>query len=125
MNQVHRIRLDVSMAQSLESIEQVTYETLEQQVIAAIRRVYDPEIPVNVYDLGLIYDLRINSESEVFVDMTLTAPACPVAGILPGQVATAIKQVKSVRDATVNLVWNPPWSKERISDEAKLILGIM
>lgn len=125
MTQAHRNGLDGAIPQILKTIQQVADETLEQQVIDAIRTVYDPEIPVNVYDLGLIYDLKINSESEVFVDMTLTAPACPVAGILPGQVATAIKQVIGVRDATVNLVWDPPWSKDQISDEAKLILGIL
>lgn len=97
---------------------------LEQRVIAAIRSVYDPEIPVNVYDLGLIYRLDIDAGNAVSVDMTLTAPGCPVAGVLPGQVESAIKGVEGVTDAKVQLVWDPPWDKERISDEAKLTLGL-
>ncbi len=101
------------------------YDTpLLEPVIAAIRSVYDPEIPVNVYDLGLIYTVQINNDNEVFVAMTLTAPACPVAGSLPGQVADAIRAVPEVRDAWVELVWDPPWTKDRISDEAMLALGL-
>lgn len=98
--------------------------TLEQRVIAAIRRVYDPEIPLNVYDLGLIYDLQINDQKEVAIKMTLTAPGCPVAGILPGQVADAVRAVDGISDAKVELVWNPPWNQDRMSDEAKLTLGL-
>lgn len=98
--------------------------TLEEHLIAAMRTVHDPEISVNIYDLGLIYKIDINDRNEVFVDMTLTAPACPVAGILPGQVEAAIKSVDGVSDAHVNLVWNPPWDRERISDEGKLAMGL-
>ncbi|MGD9000674.1 MAG: SUF system Fe-S cluster assembly protein [Granulosicoccaceae bacterium] len=99
--------------------------SLEQRVIAAMRTVYDPEIPVNIYDLGLIYEVQINEQSEVFVKMTLTAPGCPVAGILPGQVESAIRSVEGVTDARVELVWDPPWTRERMSDEAKLTLGLL
>jgi FeS assembly SUF system protein len=99
--------------------------TLEQCVIAAIRSVYDPEIPLNVYDLGLIYDLQINEQAEVAIKMTLTAPGCPVAGILPGQVADAVKAVDGIADAKVELVWDPPWNQDRMSDEAKLTLGLL
>lgn len=98
--------------------------SLKERVIAAMRTVYDPEISVNIYDLGLIYEIDINPQSEVFVKMTLTAPACPVAGILPGQVEAAIKSVDGVSDARVELVWDPPWSQERMTDEAKLTLGL-
>lgn len=98
--------------------------SLEEHVIAAMRTVHDPEISVNIYDLGLIYNIDINDDNEVFVDMTLTAPACPVAGILPGQVEEAIKQIEAVCDAHVELVWNPPWGRERISDEGKLAMGL-
>lgn len=98
---------------------------LREAIIAAIRTVYDPEISLNIYDLGLIYDLQINDRQEVFINMTLTAPGCPVAGILPGQVENAVKGVTGVRDAHVELVWDPPWSSERISDEAKLTLGLL
>ena len=98
--------------------------SLESRVIAAMRTVYDPEISVNIYDLGLIYELHINDQAEVQVKMTLTAPACPVAGILPGQVAAAIKSVEGVSDANVELVWDPPWTQERMTDEARLTLGL-
>ena len=99
--------------------------TLEQRAIAAMRSVYDPEIPLNIYDLGLIYDLQINDKAEVFIKMTLTAPGCPVAGILPGQVADAVKAVEGIEDAKVELVWDPPWNQDRMSDEAKLTLGLL
>jgi FeS assembly SUF system protein len=98
--------------------------SLEERVIAAMRTVYDPEISVNIYDLGLVYEIQINARSEVFVKMTLTAPGCPVAGSLPGQVESAIRAVEGVGDARVELVWDPPWSVERMSDEAKLTLGL-
>ncbi len=98
--------------------------TLEQRVIAAMRQVYDPEISVNIYDLGLIYDLQINQQKEVAIKMTLTAPGCPVAGILPGQVADAVRSVDGIQDAQVELVWDPPWDQDRISDEARLTLGL-
>jgi FeS assembly SUF system protein len=98
--------------------------SLEARVIAAIRTVYDPEISVNIYDLGLIYGLDINARAEVSVRMTLTAPGCPVAGILPEQVAAAIRAVDGVADAQVELVWDPPWNQDCMSDEAKLTLGL-
>lgn len=98
--------------------------TLQERVIAAIRTIYDPEISVNIYDLGLIYDIQIDDQSDVSVDMTLTSPACPVAGSLPGQVECAIKAVEGVHDANVKLVWDPPWGQDRMSDEAKLALGL-
>jgi FeS assembly SUF system protein len=97
---------------------------LEQRVIAAMRTVYDPEISVNIYDLGLIYDIQISEQAEVFVQMTLTAPGCPVAGILPGQVECAIRGVEGVTNARVELVWEPPWSQDCMSDEARLTLGL-
>jgi FeS assembly SUF system protein len=98
---------------------------LRDQVIEALRRVYDPEIPVNIYDLGLIYRLELLDDRRVEVDMTLTAPACPVAGTLPGMVENAIRQVPGVSDAHVELVWDPPWTQERMSEEALLQLGMM
>lgn len=98
--------------------------SLEMRIVASIRTVYDPEISVNIYDLGLIYGLDINARAEVSVRMTLTAPGCPVAGILPKQVASAIRAVDGVADAQVELVWDPPWNQDCISDEAKLTLGL-
>jgi FeS assembly SUF system protein len=99
-------------------------DSLEARVIAAMRTVYDPEIAVNIYDLGLIYGLDINAHAEVSVRMTLTAPGCPVAGILPEQVASAIRAVDGVTAAQVELVWDPPWSQDCMSDEARLTLGL-
>jgi len=98
--------------------------SLEMRIVASIRTVYDPEISVNIYDLGLIYGLDINARAEVSVRMTLTAPGCPVAGILPKQVASAIRAVDGVADAQVELVWDPPWNQDCMSEEAKLTLGL-
>lgn len=99
-------------------------EALKQQVIAAIQSVYDPEIPVNIWELGLIYDVRLK-DGIAEVDMTLTAPACPVAGTLPGEVADRIRMLEGIADAKVELVWDPPWDQSRMSDEAKLELGLL
>lgn len=99
--------------------------TLKETIVDALREIHDPEIPVNIYDLGLIYRIIIDDQYQVKVDMTLTAPACPVAGILPGQVEDAIRSVKGVTKADVKLVWDPPWTQENMSDEAKLELGIL
>ena len=98
---------------------------LEDRVVAALRSVYDPELPVNIYDLGLIYDLRISPGGEVDIDMTLTAPACPVAGTLPGLVENTVRQVDGVTTARVQLVWDPPWTRDRISEAARLELGLL
>jgi FeS assembly SUF system protein len=98
---------------------------LEQQVVAALRSVHDPEIPVNIYDLGLIYLVHIDDHNVVNVQMTLTAPACPVAGTLPGQVENVLREVEGVRDASVELVWDPPWDQSRMSEDARLTLGLL
>ena len=95
----------------------------EEQIIKVLRGVYDPEIPVSIYDLGLIYDIRIDDD-VVHVRMTLTTPACPVAGILPGQVETRVKAIEGVSDATVELVWDPPWTPDKMSEAAKLQLNM-
>jgi FeS assembly SUF system protein len=98
---------------------------LREQVLAALKTVRDPEIPVNLVDLGLIYELIANKDGVVYVEMTLTTPACPVAGALPGQVRDAISAVPGVQDVRVKLVWTPPWDKDRMSEEAKLELGLI
>jgi FeS assembly SUF system protein len=99
---------------------------LEKQVVEACRTVFDPEIPVNIYDLGLVYEVVGNEESgEVSIKMTLTSPACPVAGTLPGEVEQRVRDVQGVRDVKLELVWDPPWDKDMISDEVKLQLGIL
>jgi len=97
---------------------------LRGAVIEALRTVYDPEIPVNVYDLGLIYEIQFDPQGDVEILMTLTAPACPVAGTLPGVVADAVRQVAGIGAVEVKLVWDPPWGPERMSDEARLALGM-
>jgi FeS assembly SUF system protein len=98
---------------------------LEGKVIAAIQQIYDPEIPVNIYELGLIYKVDVRDDNSVRVDMTLTAPACPVAGTLPGQVEAKIEEIPEVTRANVELVWDPPWSKDRMSEAALLELGLL
>ena len=98
---------------------------LKPRIIEAISKVFDPEIPVNIYELGLIYDIRINADAVVKVQMTLTAPNCPAAQILPSQVTTAVKEVPDVTDATVEVVWEPPWDQTKMSDAAKLQLGLL
>ena len=98
---------------------------LREQVLDALKTVRDPEIPVNLVDLGLIYELIVNKDGIVYVEMTLTTPACPVAGALPGQVRDAISAVPGVQDVRVKLVWTPPWDRNRMSEEAKLELGLI
>lgn len=105
--------------------QQISGDTTEERVISAIRTVYDPEISVNLYDLGLIYDIDITADGSVDIRMTLTAPACPVAGILPQQVQQAVEQVAEISDARVELVWDPPWSQDCMTEEAKLELGLL
>lgn len=100
-------------------------EALREKIIAALRTIYDPEIPVNIYDLGLIYTIEQTGCCEISIKMTLTAPACPVAGSMPGVVADRVKALDEVDDCQVELVWNPPWSKDMITDEVKLELGIL
>ena len=100
-------------------------KALEEKVIEAMRSCFDPEIPVNIYDLGLIYGVEIDDESNVDVKMTLTSPACPVASSLPGEVQGKVAAVEGVANATVDLVWDPPWTQAMLSEAAKLQLGLM
>lgn len=98
---------------------------LKENVLAAMRTCYDPEIPVNIYDLGLIYDTRVEPTGEVFVKMTLTAPACPAAGTLPGEVEDKIRVLPLVKDVKVEVIWDPPWDKSKMSEAALLQLGLL
>jgi len=98
---------------------------LRQEVIDAISSCYDPEIPVNIWELGLIYDLDVRDEGRIGVQMTLTSPSCPVAESLPAEVERKIREVPGVRDVDFALVWEPPWSPERMSEAAKLTLGML
>jgi FeS assembly SUF system protein len=102
-----------------------TEHPLYDQIVEACRSVHDPEIPVNIYDLGLIYRIAIDGEGKVDVDMTLTAPGCPVAGEMPGWVAEAIEPIPGVSQVNVELVWEPPWGLDKLTDEARLELGLV
>jgi len=98
---------------------------LYENVLDALRGIFDPEIPVNIYDLGLIYGVDVSDEADVMVTMTLTTPHCPVAESMPGEVELRVSSVPGVRDAEVNLVWDPPWDPSKMSDEARLELGML
>jgi FeS assembly SUF system protein len=99
---------------------------LRDKIVAEVlQSIYDPEIPVNIYDLGLIYELKVEESGEVNVKMTLTAPACPVAGWLVMEVQEKIKQLPEVKDVKVELVWDPPWDTSRMSEAGKLQLGLV
>ncbi|MHA6332331.1 SUF system Fe-S cluster assembly protein [Qipengyuania sp. CAU 1752] len=98
---------------------------LYEAVVSALKEIYDPEIPVNIYDLGLIYGVEVDDEADVTVTMTLTTPHCPVAETMPGEVELRAASVPGVRDAEVNLVWDPPWGPEKMTDEARLELGML
>jgi len=102
-----------------------TDHPLFNAVVEACRTVYDPEIPVNIYDLGLVYTIYINAENDVRLIMTLTAPGCPVAGEMPGWLNDAIEPVAGVKSVEVELTWDPPWGMDMMSDEARLELGFM
>ena len=97
---------------------------IKDKIIAEIKKIYDPELPVNIYDLGLIYDINILKGNNVFIKMSLTSPGCPVAGELPKQVADELTKIRNVGLIKVELVWDPPWTKERMSEDAKLALDI-
>lgn len=99
-------------------------EMLQQEIIKALREVYDPELPVNLYDLGLIYEVNILEDKMVQIVMTLTTPSCPVAEMIPGQVENRVRFVEGVKDVQVKLVWDPPWNRDMMTEEAKLELGL-
>jgi len=97
---------------------------IKSKVIEAVKKIYDPEIPVNIYELGLIYKIDVDEKNKVNVDMTLTSPNCPVAESLPNEVKENIKKVEGVSDVNLNLVWEPPWDKDKMSEAAKLELNL-
>lgn len=103
----------------------VDAEALKAAVIAKLKTIYDPEIPVNIYDLGLIYRIDVDTSGVVEVDMTLTSPACPVAQTFPGSVENTLREVEQVTAVHVELVWDPPWCQDKLSDEVKLELGLL
>ena len=98
---------------------------IKTRIVEAIKTCYDPEIPVDIYSLGLIYGIDVSPEGDVAVSMTLTSPACPVAGTLPGEVELKIRGVEGIRDVKIQLVWDPPWEMEMMSEAAKLELGFL
>lgn len=100
-------------------------EVLRERIVAALRTIYDPEIPLNIYDLGLIYNIDIDDQSAVEIEMTLTAPGCPVAGPLVRQVADVVGALDGVSRSHARLVWDPPWTQDRMSEEAQLELGLL
>ena len=97
---------------------------LKQKVISEIKKIYDPEIPVNIYELGLIYNIDIDEKNKVSIDMTLTSPNCPVAESLPVDVKDKVKKIEGVSDVDLKLVWNPPWTQDKLSEAAKLELNL-
>lgn len=100
-------------------------QALGEKVVEKICQIYDPEIPVNIYELGLIYDVQVSDECDVEIEMTLTSPNCPVAETLPVEVEEKVKVVEEVRNVNVNITFDPPWDKDMMSEEAKLELGMM
>lgn len=106
-------------------MEDINTLVLEAQVIDALRTCFDPEIPVDIYELGLIYDVKADAQGEVTIRMTLTSPYCPAAQSLPGEVEAKVKEIPGVKRVTIELVWDPPWDPSRMSEAAKLRLGMM
>ncbi len=105
--------------------EKVTADELREEVIETLRTCYDPEIPVNIYDLGLVYEVNVDDDGRVKIVMTLTSPACPVAESLPEEVYFRVREIEQVRDVDVEVVWDPPWNPGMMSDEARLELNMM
>lgn len=116
---------DDDLSMEIDLSDEPSDEELEAKIVEAIKTVYDPEIPVNVYDLGLIYGIEINPDRTVMISMTLTTPNCPAAGFLPGQVEQRVRHLRHVRDARVDITFDPPFTPDMMSDEAKLELGFL
>ncbi|HZH97893.1 MAG TPA: SUF system Fe-S cluster assembly protein [Fimbriimonadaceae bacterium] len=108
-----------------KTLNPIEKSLVKNEIIEALREVYDPEIPVNIYDLGLIYEIELDDEGNAHVLMTLTSPACPVAETLPGEVEVAVESVSGVNRARVELTWDPPFTIERMSEDIRLMLGLM
>ena len=117
-----RKRDDVDIENKASSLPEGELTRLTDDIVAALKTVYDPEIPADIYELGLIYKVDIGDDRMVHIDMTLTTPNCPSAAELPAQVEDAVSAVAGVRDAKVNIVWDPPWDPSRMSDEARTVL---
>jgi FeS assembly SUF system protein len=116
---------DFLSSDSADRARQREVDMLGERVIEVLRTVYDPEIPVNIFELGLIYKVDIGDDNHVQIEMTLTSPACPVAGTLPGEVETKVSDIEGISGATVELVWDPPWNPSMMTEEAQLELGMI
>lgn len=111
---------------SIQSMNKtISKQELEEKIIQALKTCYDPEIPVDIFELGLIYEIIIDDDYNIEIKMTLTSPACPVAGSLPGEVENTIKEIPEVNNVKITLVWNPPWDRDMMSEVAKLELGLL
>jgi len=119
-----RIRDDVAVENKAASLPDAELSRLTDDIVAALKTVYDPEIPADIYELGLIYRVDIEDDRSVKIDMTLTTPNCPAAAELPLMVENAVASVPGVSGAKVNIVWDPPWDQSRMSDEARLMLNM-
>ena len=119
-----RIRDDVEVENKASSLPEAEITRMTDDIVAALKTVYDPEIPADIYELGLIYKVDIEDDRSVKVDMTLTTPNCPSAAELPQMVESAVASVPGVSGAKVNVVWDPPWDQSRMSDEARLVLNM-
>ena len=108
-----------------KKVKEINLDDLKEEVIKVLKNCYDPEIPVNIYDLGLIYDIGIAKNGDVLVVMTLTSPACPVAGSLPAEIQEKLREHPMVHDARVEITFDPPWGLDKMSEEAKLELGFL
>jgi FeS assembly SUF system protein len=113
------------MTEVMEQIDQELVRDLEQRVLAVVQSIYDPEIPVNIYDLGLIYEIAVSPFADVNIRMTLTSPNCPVAGSLPGEVEAKVEIIPEVKKCEVEITFDPPWDQTMMSEEARLELGFM
>ncbi len=107
-----------------ETKKEINKRELEEKIISVLKTIYDPEIPVDIFELGLIYEVGIGDDAKVNIKMTLTSPACPVAGSLPPEVEMNVMSIPEVKDAKVEIVWSPPWDKDMMSDTAKVKLGM-
>ena len=122
----HELDADSAGAQLSADPDDAVLESgaLEEKVLDVLKTVYDPEIPIDIYELGLIYDVRVENGADIVIDMTLTSPACPVAGSLPAEVQYKVGTVPEVNDVSINLVWEPPWTPDLMSEAAKLELNM-
>lgn len=111
------------MSDTDSPIDNIKAQALESQIIETLRTCYDPEIPVDIYELGLIYHVDVKATGDALIQMTLTSPACPVAGSLPLEVESKVRRIDGIKDARVEVVWDPPWTPERMSEAARLQLN--